>query len=131
MKSYENRFFSVTSHKWLLCYVGHKQALRFVDPVRLADLEAKIKPVLYTNYKRQWGQYRILLVSPLGGRMFLWGRMCPYLSEVIVEEHCYIKGPERNSNDAVKLFAKFGTFLIILLQNLNIVHACKAVQVIH
>ena len=71
-------------------------------------MASKIKPVLFTDYKRQWGQYRFLVCSAIGGNTPLWGRMDPYLREIIVNEHCYMKGPERNSNDAIKLFAKFG-----------------------
>ena len=40
----------------------------------------------------------------------LYGRLVPYLNELVLHEHYYIKGPMGAQSEAISLFAKLGKF---------------------
>ena len=37
-----------------------------------------------------------------------YGKMDPYVNEVVMHEHCYIRGPSGAHGEAIQLYAKIG-----------------------
>ena len=42
------------------------------------------------------------------GAALNYGKMDPYLDEVVLHEHCYIRGPDGCHGEAIQLYAKVG-----------------------
>ena len=50
------------------------------------------------------------MCGSVNGDALNYGKLDPYLNEVVMHEHCYIRGPTGCQGDAVQLYTKIGMY---------------------
>ncbi|ELU05200.1 hypothetical protein CAPTEDRAFT_227162 [Capitella teleta] len=85
---------------------GLQSALRLLDSQSFSDLISLLQPFIQTNFMLKRGPYRVAVCTAVRGAATLFGRMDPYLREVILDEHCYIRGPDGCAVEASEIYTK-------------------------
>ena len=65
-------------------------------------------PLLQRNFIQRRGLYRVAVCCAATGPTVLYGKMDPYLREIHLDEHCYVRGPDGCSREALQLYSKIG-----------------------
>ena len=55
--------------------------------------------------------FQVAMCGSVNGDALNYGKLDPYLNEVVMHEHCYIRGPTGCQGDAVQLYTKIGMYL--------------------
>ena len=51
---------------------------------------------------------QVAMCGAVCGDALHYGKMDPYVNEVVMHEHCYIRGPSGAHGEAIQLYAKIG-----------------------
>ncbi|XP_074641822.1 uncharacterized protein LOC141899427 isoform X2 [Tubulanus polymorphus] len=85
---------------------GHISAMCILDTAAFFMLNQLVKPFDNRTFVQRKGRYKIAMTLALSSHTPLYGRMDPYLKQVDLHEHCYIKGPHGCAADAVAIYSK-------------------------
>ncbi|PAA81648.1 hypothetical protein BOX15_Mlig004104g2, partial [Macrostomum lignano] len=83
---------------------GYKSSLYAIDTAAYFALSSFLFPLVHENFTEKRGVYRASVCTCTVGEVSTYGRLDPYLRQVQMADHVYIKGPVRCSREGMELF---------------------------
>ncbi|KAL3858247.1 hypothetical protein ACJMK2_012844, partial [Sinanodonta woodiana] len=84
---------------------GSLTSLMLVDTAVYMSLSQILNQFTQKNYIQKKGPYRVGICMCIAGPSVWYGKMQPYMNQIIIDEHYYIKGPAGCQEEAIQLCA--------------------------
>lgn len=101
---------------YYLSVSGHQSALAVLDIATFFQLTPRIMSLLQRDFIQRRGPYRVAVCCAVTGSTTLYGKMDPYLRQIELTDHCYIRGPDGCWGEAIQIFSKIGRSPLLLCQ---------------